>query len=273
MTASPFSQPVNVGETNVNPNSKKSYAATLKPPQTIQKLSKATLKPIEFIHGEPIMRFTMKEREQFAGEEGLHQTMIIKFSYGKPDLSELRKHLPKQFEVKGNCNIGQLDFRHLLIRFDLYEDFVHVLSSSYGYFKFGGEEKKHLKPGCISLSLLSIATTPGKPIADDKATQDHTRPSTARVKIILDLLDKHPNCVRLQFQEKESAKIIEHYQRIVYDNLPLYCAHCKHQGHEQNKCRLLLGTTLSQGDRLVDKTGRDVALTQSDSEANNKEQL
>lgn len=46
----------------------------------------------------------------------------------------------KQFDVKGNCNNGQVDFRHPLIRFDLYEDFVHVLSSSYGYFKFDGEE-------------------------------------------------------------------------------------------------------------------------------------
>ncbi|KAH0669054.1 hypothetical protein KY289_023547 [Solanum tuberosum] len=122
-------------------------------------------------------------------------------------------------------------------------------------------------------SLLSIATAAGKPIAVDKETQDRTTPSTARVKIILDLLDKHPNHVRLQFQEKESGKIIEHYQRIVYDNLPLYCTHSKHQGHEENQCRLLLGKTLSQGDHLVDETGRDVALTQSDSEANNMEQL
>uniref|UniRef100_M1BW02 Uncharacterized protein n=1 Tax=Solanum tuberosum TaxID=4113 RepID=M1BW02_SOLTU len=112
MTASPSSHPVAVGETNVNPNSKKSYAATLKPPQTIQNMSKDTLKPIEFIHGEPTVRFTMKEREQFAREEGLHQAVIIKFAYGKPDLSELQKCLPKQFDVKGNCNIGQLDFRN-----------------------------------------------------------------------------------------------------------------------------------------------------------------
>ncbi|KAK4710991.1 hypothetical protein R3W88_005504 [Solanum pinnatisectum] len=201
------------------------------------------------------------------------------------DLSELRKCLPKQFDVKRNSNIGQLDFRHLLIRFDLYEDFVHVLSSSYGYFQFGGEEylfriflwtssfnPKDETPKAwvwISLpdlptdlfarrSLLSIATAVGKPIAVVKATQDRTRPSTARVKIILDLLDKHPNRVRLQFQEKELGKIIEHYQRIVYDNLPLYFTHCKHQGHEEDECRLLLGKTLSQGDHLVDETGRDV---------------
>ncbi|WMV10258.1 hypothetical protein MTR67_003643 [Solanum verrucosum] len=37
-------------------------------------------------------------------------------------------------------------------------------------------------------SLLSRASAVGKPIAIDKATQDKTRPSTARVKVILDLM-------------------------------------------------------------------------------------
>ena len=70
------------------------------------------------------MRFTMEEREQFAREEDLHQAVMIKFSYGKLVLSELRKLLPRQFDVKGNCKIGKLSFRHLLVRFNLYEYFV-----------------------------------------------------------------------------------------------------------------------------------------------------
>ncbi|KAF3678188.1 hypothetical protein FXO37_04500 [Capsicum annuum] len=140
MAASSSPQPVTVGETNTNPNTKMSYSTTLKPQQTTNKLLKTVLKPIEFIHGEPTVRFTMEEREQSAREEGLHEAVIIKFAYRKPVLSELRKLLPKQFDVKGSCNIGQLDFRHLLVRFDRYNDFVQVLSSSYGYFKFDGEE-------------------------------------------------------------------------------------------------------------------------------------
>ncbi|KAG5584967.1 hypothetical protein H5410_045401 [Solanum commersonii] len=140
MAASPSLQPLAMGETNINLNTKAPYAAILKPQQTTQNLLKNVLKLIEFIHGEPTMRLTMEEREQFAREEGLHQAVITKFAYGKPVLSELRKLLPKQFDVKGNCNIGQVDFCHLLIRFDLYEDFVKVLASFYGYFKFDGEE-------------------------------------------------------------------------------------------------------------------------------------
>ncbi|PHU12538.1 hypothetical protein BC332_19468 [Capsicum chinense] len=47
-------------------------------------------------------------------------------------------------------------------------------------------------------SLLSIASAVGKPIAMDKSTQVRSRSSTARVKVILDLMDKHLDRIRLQ---------------------------------------------------------------------------
>lgn len=40
--------------------------------------------------------------------------------------------------------------------------------------------------------------------------------------------------------DEESSKILEHFQEIVYDNLCLYCTNCKHQGHEETNCRLIL---------------------------------
>ncbi|KAH0669053.1 hypothetical protein KY289_023546 [Solanum tuberosum] len=110
MTASPSSQPVAVGETNVNPNSKISYAATLKPPQMIQKLSKDTLKPIEFIHGEPTVRFTMEEREQFAREEGLHQAVIIKFAYGNQTYQNCESVYRSNLMLKGIVILDNLIF-------------------------------------------------------------------------------------------------------------------------------------------------------------------
>ncbi|KAG5571684.1 hypothetical protein H5410_061450 [Solanum commersonii] len=94
-------------------------------------------------------------------------------------------------------------------------------------------------------SLLSIASALGKPVAVDKATQEHNRPSTTRVKVILDLLDKHPKKIKLFFVDKDSGKVIEHYQEFVYDNLPRYCIHCKRQGHDENSCRVYLGKSKS----------------------------
>ncbi|KAK6773943.1 hypothetical protein RDI58_029182 [Solanum bulbocastanum] len=43
--------------------------------------------------------------------------------------------------------------------------------------------------------------------------------------------------------------------------------------HEENKCRLLMRKTVSQGDRLGDEVGQDFTLIHPDSEANNMEQL
>ena len=43
---------------------------------------------MKFVHGEPIIEFTMEEVNQFTIEEGLHQAVIMKFSYGKPDVHE-----------------------------------------------------------------------------------------------------------------------------------------------------------------------------------------
>lgn len=86
-------------------------------------------------------------------------------------------------------------------------------------------------------SLLSIASTVGKPLALDKATQDRTRPSTARVKVLIDLMDKHPKRVKINIVDMKSGKNVEYFQQIVFDNLPKYCMCCKHQGHEEKSCR------------------------------------
>jgi len=44
---------------------------------------------------------------------------------------------------------------------------------------------------------MLIASAVGKAIVVDKATQEKTRPSAARVKVILDLLENRPKKVKL----------------------------------------------------------------------------
>lgn len=87
-------------------------------------------------------------------------------------------------------------------------------------------------------SLLSITSAMGKPLAVDKATQDRTRPTTARVKVIIDLLEKHHKKVKILIVDKVTGKTIVHYQEVVFDNLPKYCTYFKHQGHDGKGCRL-----------------------------------
>lgn len=95
-------------------------------------------------------------------------------------------------------------------------------------------------------ALLSIVAAVGKPIAIDKATQVRSRatqvrsrPSITRVKVIVDLLDELPENVRLRHVDSITSKIVEDFQQIIYDNLPSYCCHFKHQGHEERECHVL----------------------------------
>ncbi|KAG5617134.1 hypothetical protein H5410_016958 [Solanum commersonii] len=180
---------------------------TINPKQSALINSKTIVKSIEIIYGEPTITFSMEERQDFMIKEGLHQAVVFKLSHGVPDLKVLRSILPKHLDTKGNCLIGLLAPRQILLRFNLYEDYVLALSRSVNYLLYDGEEHQYLfakKP------LLSIASAVGKPIAIYKATQIKSRPSTTRVKVILDLMEKLSNRIRLQFvDEKSGQKIMD----------------------------------------------------------------
>ncbi|KAH0754344.1 hypothetical protein KY290_024614 [Solanum tuberosum] len=63
-----------------------------------------------------------------------------------------------------------------------------------------------------------MASTVRRPIAIDKATQDKTMPSTARVKVILDLMGKLPKRMRLQYLDEKTDKIQENQDNNHKDN-------------------------------------------------------
>lgn len=209
---------------------------------------------------------------EYAKEEGLHQAIVVKLSSNAPDLITLRNVLPKLFGIKGPVLIGQLAHRQLLVRVDQHDDFVNSLARSLKYFKYNGKEHQiRIFPWSLDFNvneettkamvwillpnlptelfamkaLLPIASVAGKPIAIDKATQTKSRPSTARVKVILDLMHKLPDKLRLQFLDKQTSRVLEVFQDFVYDNIPLYCNHCKYQGHDENSCRRLNANRVS----------------------------
>uniref|UniRef100_M1DMS1 Uncharacterized protein n=1 Tax=Solanum tuberosum TaxID=4113 RepID=M1DMS1_SOLTU len=61
-----------------------------------------------------------------------------------------------------------------------------------------------------------------------------------------------PNRIRLQFVDGKSGKLIKVFQEIVYDNLPLYCNYCKHQGHDEDSCRMI--SKRNQNNKQIDDT-------------------
>lgn len=140
-------------------------------------------------------------------------------------MQELRRIILAQCGVKGECNIGLLRDRHVLIRLTLWQDFIDfTLKSAYyvkskdGYeyqmrtliydakFKAGEETPKAIAwilfPSLLPTyffkeCLLSLASSVGKPLHLDMATINKTRTSCARVKVLNDLLTDLPNKVRM----------------------------------------------------------------------------
>ncbi|KAG5582925.1 hypothetical protein H5410_053552 [Solanum commersonii] len=87
-----------------------------------------------------MIQFTKGKRQVFAQEEGLHQAIIIKFSFDTLEVKDLRTVLPKHLGIKGNCLVGLLARRHILLRIDQYEDHVVALSKSVSLLPFCGDQ-------------------------------------------------------------------------------------------------------------------------------------
>ncbi|KAK4343230.1 hypothetical protein RND71_036324 [Anisodus tanguticus] len=219
------------------------------------------IKPIVYLHGEPTVRFEKKEVEAMIHQQDLNLAVIGKFSHGWPEIGLLRTAIPKQCGLKAEVNIGLLCDRHLLIRCTIAEDYDTLMSRQTFEIKeknkpylmrtfkwdvtFNPEEETRFAYGWISFpglpphfygeaSLFSMAASVGKPISIDSATRNKTRPSSARVKVEVDLLKSHPKSVLIQVGE--GAEITSTSQRIRYDFLPKYCPNCKLQGHDSIGC-------------------------------------
>ncbi|OIT05238.1 hypothetical protein A4A49_65316 [Nicotiana attenuata] len=117
-------------QTSTNPNPIQNYAKLLHP-QAINApmhVNSVNLKPVELLHGEPMVRWKTLEVKQSIMQQGLHLEGLGKFSYGKPAIQELRKAIPIQCELKGSCSVGLIEDSHVLIKLSLMEDYIHLLS-------------------------------------------------------------------------------------------------------------------------------------------------
>ncbi|KAK4360120.1 hypothetical protein RND71_022349 [Anisodus tanguticus] len=223
--------------------------------------SSIPIKPIVYLHGEPTVRFEKKEVEVMIHQQNLNLAVIGKFSHGWPEIGLLRTAIPKQCGLKAEVNIGLLCDRHVLIRCTIAEDYDTLMSRQTFEIKeknkpylmrtfkwdvtFNPDEETRFAYGWISFpglpphfhgesSLFSMAASVGIPISIDSATRNKTRPSSARVKVEVDLLKVHPKSVLIQVGE--GAEITSTQQRIRYDFLPKYCTNCKLQGHDSIGC-------------------------------------
>lgn len=76
-----------------------SYAAVLKQPK--QPAKSVSFKPVTYLHGELQVIWEQAEVDQMIINENLEYAIIDKFSYGWPEIQELRRLISKQCELKG----------------------------------------------------------------------------------------------------------------------------------------------------------------------------
>lgn len=91
------------------------------------------LKKLTYNNGVPRIQWTEVEVNRIHIMENLQFAIVGKFSYGWPEMEELRSQISKQCNIKRDCIIGLLRNRHILIKFDREDDFVNILSKNIYY--------------------------------------------------------------------------------------------------------------------------------------------
>uniref|UniRef100_M1C4A6 Uncharacterized protein n=1 Tax=Solanum tuberosum TaxID=4113 RepID=M1C4A6_SOLTU len=88
-------------------------------------------------------------------------------------------------------------------------------------------------------SLFSLATAVGKPLQLDQATINQSRPSCAKVRVLVDLAASLPKAVVVNILDAMTGKLKSDKIPIKYDYIPKYCSECKIQGHIKNIHKIL----------------------------------
>ncbi|KAF3612539.1 hypothetical protein FXO37_36732 [Capsicum annuum] len=112
--------------TNASKSTQEQYEDLLKPIKinspkslTSQVVDPLPIKKLLYVDGIPKVMWMEEEVGHMNKIENLQYAVIGKFSYGWPELEELRTLIPIMIDVKGDCKIGFLRNRHILVRFNL----------------------------------------------------------------------------------------------------------------------------------------------------------
>ena len=81
--------------------------------------------------------------------------------------------------------------------------------------------------------LFSFARLVGNPLRTDAATASLKRPSVARLLVEVDLLKPRPDKIWIQLGDEEGF-----WQKLTFENVPDYCSHCWHVGHQEQHCHV-----------------------------------
>lgn len=89
------------------------------------------LKSLTYKDGVPRITWTEEEVAKMNIIEDLQLAVIGKISYHWSDLEDIRKQIPTQCNIKGDCKISPLRNKHTLMIFNQMEDYVNMLKNVY----------------------------------------------------------------------------------------------------------------------------------------------
>lgn len=92
--------------------------------------------------------------------------------------------------------------------------------------------------------LHALGSIFGRPLQTNQATATRSRPSVARILVEFYITKKHTKEVWLR---QENAGYM---QKVEFENIPIFCLHCKVQGHSINEC-YVVHPNLKKGNKEV----------------------
>ncbi|KAH0740536.1 hypothetical protein KY290_033579 [Solanum tuberosum] len=186
-------------------------------------------------------------------------TLTGKFSYTMPKVELIRNNFILQTQLSSGVKIAHFNSRHVYIDLDNELDYNMVWTkqrmSIAGQVmriqvwtpNFKHAEETPIVPIWISLPelpwhcynkefLAGLLSPIGKVLYLDSASIKKTRGSQASVKVQVDLTQKRPPYIWMDYIGEDITD--GRWQKIEYDNISDYCFYCKHQGHLENDCTI-----------------------------------
>ncbi|KAH0736057.1 hypothetical protein KY285_011764 [Solanum tuberosum] len=184
-------------------------------------------------------------------------TLIGKFSTTMPKVELIRKSFIMQTQLNGGVNIAHYNARHVFIDLENELDYNTVWTQQRMTIEgklmriqtwtpnFRPEEETPIAPIWVLLPglpwhcfkkefITPLLESVGKVLYLDTASIKRTRASMAKVKVQVDLTKTRPRHVWIGLDDDDLT--IGRWQSIEYENIPPYCAYCRHQGHTIDEC-------------------------------------
>lgn len=212
-----------------------------------------THRPITYVNDIPALIFTSLEEEQLC--RARDNTLIMKFSAGKPRLDEIRSHIATTWDLETTPAVGYLDPRHVTLNMATMADTNKALSpptnkinnSLFRLFRWTPEFEIGKESSFVAVwvklynlplhyyneaALRSLGSLIGPVLGVDTHTLDLRHQVYARVCIELDVTKNSPDKLWIGTSKANGWQI-----DVEYEGNHAFCSYCGLLGHTVGLCR------------------------------------